>query len=55
MCKIDLLLSQYGNVYAVKNNFQTVKQMSLVDLKISFNAWSNLLKSGEDKVSAYAW
>ena len=55
MCKIDLLLPQYGNVYTMENNFQTVQQMSLVDLKISFNAWSNVLESEEDKVSAYAW
>ena len=55
MCKIDLLLSQYWNVYTMENNFQTVQQMSLVNLKILFNAWSNLLKSEEDKVSAYAW
>ena len=55
MCKIDSLLSQYGNVYTVENNFQTVQQMSLVDLKISFNAWGNLLESEEHKVSAYAW
>ena len=54
MYKIDSLL-HYGNFYTVKNYFQTVQQMGLVDLKILFNAWTNLLESEEDKVSASVW